>query len=474
VAISLRAAGTATAAAAAVTAVNPAVPTGATTGDLSVLTVWMKPFGTTITTPSGWTKIGEATNGTTAAGTDTGSTKVAVFVKVSAAVGAIGNLSFAGSPNSCGAVINTYQNGTGAWDTSQFTTGGDTTNAANYSATGAAGIAVAAGDWVCQSTAVDGDVGTQSAQAIGGMSGATLGTYVTRQSADTTTGTDSHGEVGDVPVSSGSSSSAPTFTYTNASSGSGTTLWLRMREAAGATALVVQGAVHDQPSTTPALTQHQVLAAQNTAHAQPAGNVTLTQHQVLVIAGATHEQVAGALTVTYRPHYTLDIQGTVHDQVAGALTLTVHQSLDIQSSTHTHPAGNVTLTQHQVLQVAPAAHAQAAGNVTLTQHHVLTIAGTTHAQPADTPTLIQHQLLEVANTTHAQAAGNVTLTVPTTDGVALTIDSTTHAHTAGNLTLWIPTGTWWEWDGLLENPLTLDGEWDGATIHPLTANGITA
>lgn len=229
-AISLRTAGTATAANVAVTAVNPAVPTGTTTGDLSVLTVWMKPFGTTITTPSGWTKIGEYSNGTTAAGTDTGSTKVAVFVKESAAVGAIGNLTLDGSPNSVGAVINTYQKGASeSWDYSAWTSGGDAANGANYSATGAAGISVASGDWVCQSTAVNGDVGTQSAQAIGGMSGATIGTYVVRQSSDTTTGTDSHGEVGDVPISAGSSTAAPTFTYTNASSGSGSTIWLRLR-----------------------------------------------------------------------------------------------------------------------------------------------------------------------------------------------------------------------------------------------------
>lgn len=231
-AISLRAAGTATSATAAVTAVNPAVPTGAVSGDLSVLTVWMKPFGTTITTPAGWTKIDEAMNGIVAAGTDTGSTKIAVFVKESAAVGAIGNISFAGSPNSCGAVINTYQKGAGnTWDTSQFTTGADGSNNPNYSATGAGGISVATGDWVCQGTAVNGDLGTPSAFAIAGMSGATIGTYVSRQSAAVSTGRDTRGVVGDVPISAGSSNSVPTFTYTNASSGSGTTLWLRLREA---------------------------------------------------------------------------------------------------------------------------------------------------------------------------------------------------------------------------------------------------
>lgn len=233
--ITLRAAGTATSATAAVTAVNPAVPAGATTGDLSHLTVWAKPYSTAITTPSGWTKIGEATNGTTASGTDTGSTKVAVYVLESASVGAIGNITQSGA-DSMGAVINTYaKDATKSWDVSAFTAGGDSANGANYSATGAAGISVAADDWVLQSTAVNGDVGTPSAFAIGGMSGATLGTYVSRQSAAVTTGNDTRGVVGDIPVTAGSSSSAPTFTYTNASSGSGTTMWLRLRQVVSGT-----------------------------------------------------------------------------------------------------------------------------------------------------------------------------------------------------------------------------------------------
>lgn len=228
-AISLRAAGTPTAAAVSVSAVAPAVPTGATTGDLSVLTVWMKPYNTTITTPSGWTKIGEHTNGTTASGTDVGSMKVAVFVQESAAVGAIPALTMTGA-NSVGAVINTYAKASNeGWDYSAFTQGFDAVNDANYSATGAAGISVAAGDWVVASTAVCGDIGTVSAQAIAGMSGATLGTIANRTNSATTTGNDSRGLVSDIPVTAGSSSAAPTFTYTNASSTSGTTMWLRLR-----------------------------------------------------------------------------------------------------------------------------------------------------------------------------------------------------------------------------------------------------
>jgi len=233
--IALRAAGTATAATAAVTAVNPAVPSGAQAGDLSILTVAVKPYNTTLTTPSGWTKIGEHTNGTTAAGTDTGSMKIALYVRESASVGAIGNIGQSGA-NSMGAVIHVYSRTLAAWDFSSFTQGFDDTNGINYSATGDAGINVAAGDWVFAGTAGNGDVGAVTAGTIGGMSGATLGTVVDRTNAEYTTGTDSRLTVGDVPITAGSSSAAPTCTYTNASNSSGTTMWLRLRETGGVTA----------------------------------------------------------------------------------------------------------------------------------------------------------------------------------------------------------------------------------------------
>jgi len=227
--IALRAAGTPTGAADAVTAVNPAVPAGAVVGDLSVLTVVAKPFSTTITTPANWTKIGEHTNGTTASGTDVGSTKVAVYVRENAPTGAIGAIGQSGA-NTMGAVINVYSKTKSSWDFTQFTQGFDATVGANYSATGDAGIAVAAGDWVVASTAINGDIGTVTVPDIAGMSGATIGTDVQRTNSAVTTGNDCRTLVSDAPITAGSSSAAPTFAYTNASSTSGTTIWLRLRE----------------------------------------------------------------------------------------------------------------------------------------------------------------------------------------------------------------------------------------------------
>src|SRR6478609_6612803 len=188
--ISLRAAGTVTTSGAAVTALSPAVPATATTGDLSILSVNMKPYSATINTPSGWTKISEYTNGTVASSTDLGSTKVAVFVKESASVGAIGNLTWGTAPDSASAVINTYAKTGTAWDYSAFQVGIDSTNAANYSATGIGGMGVQTGDWIVCSTSTNNDLGISGAIAMS-FSGATLSASNNRTVSNTSIGNDS-------------------------------------------------------------------------------------------------------------------------------------------------------------------------------------------------------------------------------------------------------------------------------------------
>lgn len=227
--ISLRAAGTPTGVTTLANVINPSVPAAALPGDLSVLTVTCKPYWATITTPTGWTKIGETTNGSTGTGDDTGSVKVAVYVKESATPGPIGNIGQA-TANVMAAVIDTYAQAAGTgWDITAFTAGSDASNGANYSATGAAGIDVSVGDRVIAATGINSDAGTLSAITVGGMSGATISDSQTRANAAITTGNDLRLLVQDVAVSAGSSSAAPTLTFTNASSSSGATIWFRIR-----------------------------------------------------------------------------------------------------------------------------------------------------------------------------------------------------------------------------------------------------
>jgi hypothetical protein len=228
--IAFRAAGTATGATGSATAPAPAFPAGILVKDLMVLSVETKPYNGVITTPSGWTKVTEVTNGTTASGTDTGSMKTAVYVKI-ANGGDTGSVSLAISgANSSGAVINVYSHdNTTDWDWA-FVTGIQAADAANYSATGGTMTDLIANDYMVVTTGVNGDIGGQTADALV-HTGVTYGNLQIRTNADVTTGNDSHLHVVDRPISSVSGvSGGPTYSYTNSSSGSGSTIFLRLRE----------------------------------------------------------------------------------------------------------------------------------------------------------------------------------------------------------------------------------------------------
>jgi hypothetical protein len=227
-AISLRAVGTASSATANVNSVNVSTPTGTVVGDLAVLIVAAKPYNTAITTPSGWTKIGEGTNGTVAQGQDVGSVKIAMYVRTDVGAGvATGNIGNT-SGDTMSAMIVSYQKGAGeSWDYSVFTTGSDTTVGANFSATGAAGLDLVTGDWVVVGAAINSDAGTPTAATIA-ATGATFTTNA-RQTVGVTTGWDSRGIIGDGAVTAGTSNVAPTLTYTNSSSTAGAVLFLRVR-----------------------------------------------------------------------------------------------------------------------------------------------------------------------------------------------------------------------------------------------------
>ncbi len=249
-AVSLRAVGAQSSATAAVTAVTVSTPAGTTVGDLALLSVVVKPYNATITTPSGWTKITEATNGTVAAGNDVGSMKIALYYRtdVGAAV-ATGNIGQT-SANSMGAAIVVYQKGaTEFWDVTSFTDGGDTTNAANFSATGAADIGLRTGDWLFATAGVNSDAGTPSAAALT-ATGATLTPTTSRAAYSFTTGFDSRLIMGDAPVTAGTSSAAPALVFTNASSSSGEVIFLRIRAGVMAGTVAATSATAGAPTKT--------------------------------------------------------------------------------------------------------------------------------------------------------------------------------------------------------------------------------
>lgn len=233
-AISLRAAGTETSQSAAVTAVNPAVPATTTTNDISILIVCAKPYTTTITTPTNWTKLGEITSGTRAGAADSGSTKIAMYYRISSPTGAIGNIGQSGAV-ALQAVIHSYQCGASeTWDVSSFTTGADSTVGTNYSATGAANLNLASGDWlVVGCCATDVANGTTPASEALTATGITFGTLNIRTEAfDSPTSQNLWILYWDRSVTSGTSSAAPVQTWTWGGSGQeGSSAFLRLRAA---------------------------------------------------------------------------------------------------------------------------------------------------------------------------------------------------------------------------------------------------
>jgi hypothetical protein len=228
--ISLRVVGTATASGAAVNAINPAVGAGATASDISLLGVVVKPYTATITTPSGWTKIGESTSGTTASGADSGSVKTAIYYKIGALDGeTTGNIGSSGA-NTMHAGIVTYQHTGAGWDILAAFGAMGTPDTA-YSATMTSAIPVAAGDQIVAFTGLSSDGGTRSSASFTGWSGATQSGATGLHSTGTSTGDDCGLYDRDVEITAGSSTGTPpVFSFTNTTTIQGVTGIVRLRE----------------------------------------------------------------------------------------------------------------------------------------------------------------------------------------------------------------------------------------------------
>lgn len=221
--------GASTSATAAVTAVNPVVPAAAGVGDLSVLAVSAKPYSTVIDTPSGWTKIGEATNGTAASTPDAGSTKIALYVLESAVGGSsVGNIGQTGA-NSMSASISTFSRDPRVvWDYSASTSGGDATDGANLSAVGSQ-IDLVAQDFIVTAAALDSDAGAVTAADFGALTGTTHATIDLRKDRPVTTGDDTRLMMWSTKIFTGIAQVPPELNFTNASPTSGAVMWLRLR-----------------------------------------------------------------------------------------------------------------------------------------------------------------------------------------------------------------------------------------------------
>lgn len=228
--IAVRAAGTPTGATAAVTAINPAAPSGWQSGDISVLAVQVKPDTASITTPANWTKIGEWTGGTGSVGVDTGPTKTALYYRLDSPA-APGNLALTGA-SAAAAVIHIFSKTLAEWNVENFTSAADTTHGANVATATGTNITLANGDLLLVNWAGANDGGAISSPAVA-ATGSTFGTATKRSEVSVTTGNDLMGATFTAPVTGGPSTGGPSFSGSNTlNSSSGHASFLRLREQA--------------------------------------------------------------------------------------------------------------------------------------------------------------------------------------------------------------------------------------------------
>lgn len=256
-----------------------------------------KPYSATIATPSGWTLVGQSTNGTAASGLSTGSTRVAVFEQDLAGTegGTTVTLSVTGA-DSAGAVIHTFTDSLGAWDTTVVAFGNKVGNSANMSATSTTQTSVAAGDLFVIGFAMNASLGTPSADTLT-QAGVTFGTVTNRSDVAITTGNDSRNRVDTVPVTSVTTpSGGATAGYTNASATSGTVAFVRLRDIAGGpTQYPAAGTVDATTTATGSTTALLIAAATLAAVTAVTGAATAILPSVGTVAVSS--TVAGSATV---------------------------------------------------------------------------------------------------------------------------------------------------------------------------------
>lgn len=222
-------------------------PNGTSIGDMGVLFVGVKPYTATINTPTGWTKVDETTNGTTGSGLDTGSVKVAAFQKICSSTSASVSVTATGSNCIVTSLCSFTKDFGKIWMVEQSTVGSDTTNGANYSATGGAPteytLSGTLKDILVVGSAINSDGGTRSGHALT-TSGITFGTLNVRVNQGSTVGDDMAIVAVDATATAGSSTSAPVYTFTNASSSSGSSIFIRLRSIAPAVSAAFNNSVN--------------------------------------------------------------------------------------------------------------------------------------------------------------------------------------------------------------------------------------
>lgn len=126
----------------------PVIPTGAAAGDMMLCFVGTKPYNGVNTMPTGWLSLGSATDGTVAAGVDTGSMKAEIFWKEHTGTESNPTVTNASNNVSAARIVVYQKDAAASWVTPVGSGGGDGTAGTAFSITTTGSLALQADDLI--------------------------------------------------------------------------------------------------------------------------------------------------------------------------------------------------------------------------------------------------------------------------------------------------------------------------------------
>lgn len=343
---------------------TPGIPAGAAAGDMMLCFYGTKPYNDAPTIDQGWTDLGSASDGTTAAGVDVGSMQMRVFYKQH--TGSESNPTVTNSTNNVsGAVIIVFQKDSGySWLTPAGAGGGDATAGTGFSVTAASNPGINVGDMLAGYAAIRSDAGTQSSITITATS-ATVGSFTESPATDlaTTSGGDMAMSGGYVSVTAGAASAAPVYASTLAASHTGAAYIVRLRQE-----LVIAGTVGTSTAAGAAATvsQNEVVGA-SIGTASGSGAAASVSQPVTVDALAGAATASGlAATVTSTDAATGNLYWSAvypSDTIAGTTGAATASGLQAATSGDTTISAALGSAAASGLQAAVTATDPATGNL---------------------------------------------------------------------------------------------------------------
>lgn len=325
---------------------SPLIPSGTGAGHAMVLFVGAKPPDTasspgTIDTPSGWTKLGQVSNGTTPPGAGgSGSVQVAAFVREWQSGDASPTVTLSGTTNVIFGRIASFSK-TGATWSFAGSAGTDASGNTDVDAAMAADIGIAAGDMLAAGHIIANSTISFSAPAIQ-ATGATIGS-ATQDAGSTTTGADAAMATQYASVTAGPATAAARVRWTLSANAGGSAVLVRLREtAAPSTADGV---------TLPATTS---LVSGAATGAAAASGATIAAAGALMPGAATGDAVAVGSTVSAAASLITGAASGASEATAGSVLLTAQASISAGDAAGDAEASGATAIATAGLTTGPA------------------------------------------------------------------------------------------------------------------------